>query len=364
MKRLILFGAAVVMLIGVAAGCEKKKEKTGIRVMTWNIYVGADLNVILEETNPEMIPVRVAQAWAEAQSTDFEARAEALADEIIKENPHLVGLQEVSTVYMQSPGDFLYGNPVQATDEELNFLDILLDELEERGASYSPVVISKGFDIEMPMLVDPITQQLDDIRLVDHEVLLARDDVEIGNTDDGLYETNLEIPFPGATITLQMGWVSADVEIDDQEFHFVSTHLETAGPTPYNPESWQALVQIVQATELIYNLSTVQLPIILVGDFNSDADGSTTLTYSNLLTVGFEDAWVEAGVTGTAHTCCQLSHLLNTTSELDRRIDYILFSDGFQVSSIKRVGADPEDRTTSGLWPSDHAGLSAIMRLP
>lgn len=362
MKRLILFGAAVAMLIGVAAGCEKKKEKTGIRVMTWNVYVGADLNVILEETDPEMIPIRVAQAWAEAQSTDFEERAEALADEIVRENPHLVGLQEVSTVYMQSPGDFLYGNPVQATDEELNFLDILIDELEERGASYSPVVISKGFDIEMPLAVS--LTQLDDIRLVDHEVLLARDDVQIGNTVAGHYETNLEIPFPGATITLQMGWVSADVEIDDQEFHFVSTHLETAGPTPYNPESWQALVQIVQATELIYNLSTVQLPIILVGDFNSDADGSTTLTYSNLLTAGFEDAWVEAGVTGTAHTCCQLSHLLNTTSELDRRIDYILFSDEFQVSSIKRVGADPEDRTTSVLWPSDHAGLSAIMRLP
>jgi len=364
MKRLILFGAAVAMLIVAAAGCDKDKEELGIRVMTWNVYVGADLNVVLEESNPEMIPVRVAQAWAEAQSTDFEARAVALADEIVRENPHLVGLQEISTIYMQSPGDFLIGNPVPASTEELNFLEILLDELDNRNASYSAVVISEGFDIELPMLVDPITQQLDDIRLVDHEVLLARDDVQIGNTVEGHYETNMEIPFPGATITVQMGWVSADVEIDNQEFHLVSTHLETAGPTPYDPESWQALVQVAQGAELILTLSTVQLPIILIGDFNSDADGSTTPTYSNLLTVGFEDAWVEAGVTGAAHTCCQLSHLLNTTSELDRRIDYILFSDGFTVSSIKRVGADPEDRTTSGLWPSDHAGLFAVMRLP
>jgi len=161
-----------------------------------------------------------------------------------------------------------------------------------------------------------------------------------------------------------MGWVSADVDIDGQEFGIVSTHLETADPTPYDPESRQAIVQVAQAAELIDTLSTVQQPIILIGDFNSDADGGTTPTYSSLLAAGFVDAWEEAGVTETAYTCCQLSDLLNTSSELDRRIDYILLSDGFVVLSIKRVGADAEDRTTSGLWPSDHAGLFARMRLP
>lgn len=357
MKHSLARLTACALMIGTV-GCEETPETPEIRVLTWNVYVGASLDAVLSETDPAMVPVRVAEAWAEFQSTDFAARAEALAEEIASERPDLVGLQEMSNIFLQSPGDYLNGNPYEASDEMANFLDTLLDELAERGMSYTAIAISDGYDIELPMLVHPDSLYLNDIRLQDHEVLLARDGVEVGITTENDYETNLLVQSIGGLVTMQRGWVSAEVEIGGQVFLFVSTHLETAENSP--------TVQEAQAAELISALSTVDLPIILVGDFNSDADGSTTGTYADLLAAGFMDAWLEGDPAESEYTCCQLSNLSNTSSGLDRRIDYILFSAGagFVVKDIVRVGEDPLDRTSSGLWPSDHAGLSAVFRLP
>jgi hypothetical protein len=62
------------------------------------------------------------------------------------------------------------------------------------------------------------------------------------------------------------------------------------------------------------------------------------------------------------------------TPELDERIDFVLLrspaGDG-EVSGERRgwvnmdiVGMRPADMTADGLWPSDHAGLTAVMKTP
>jgi hypothetical protein len=39
-----------------------------------------------------------------------------------------------------------------------------------------------------------------------------------------------------------------------------------------------------------------------------------------------------------------------------------MFSSGdFQAQAADRVGEEPADKTPSGLWPSDHAGVVARM---
>ncbi|RUA19318.1 MAG: hypothetical protein DSY83_00620, partial [Flavobacteriia bacterium] len=48
--------------------------------------------------------------------TNFRARAEAIADEIAASTPDVVGLQEVSTYYKQTPGDSLLQSSTPATD--------------------------------------------------------------------------------------------------------------------------------------------------------------------------------------------------------------------------------------------------------
>ncbi len=357
MKRILNIGLAVLLVSG-AVGCESDEGPENIKVMAWNIYVGADTDPIMLAQTVEEIPVEVAYALLDVFATNFLERVQAIVDEIAAEKPHLIGLQEVSIIRRQSPGDYLIGNPTEATEVLFHYLNTLLGALENRGLSYEAVAVSEVFDIEMPMITDPVAMTFDDVRLTDYDVLLARSDVEVGNIVEGQFINNHEITLPtGGTIKVIRGYVSANATIDGREFRIVSTHLETAEASP--------TVQEAQAGELISMLSSETLPVVLLGDLNSDADGSTTATIANLLAAGFVDAWIESGTTETEYTCCQVELLISNSSNLSRRIDYILLSDVFEVMKVNRVGADLEDRTTpNGMWPSDHAGVVATIRLP
>ncbi|MGB5301982.1 MAG: hypothetical protein WBP17_02400, partial [Gemmatimonadota bacterium] len=108
-----------VMLDAVRAG------SPALNVMTWNIYVGADLNQLLAG-DPARIACGVADVYGDVLATDFEERAVAIADQIERHRPHVIGLNEVSTF------DFLYG----FFHPDLVFLDILMDELQDRGLNY------------------------------------------------------------------------------------------------------------------------------------------------------------------------------------------------------------------------------------
>ena len=78
-----------------------------IKVMTRNVYVGTNFDQILAATPDDpMIPVYVAQAFALLKSTNIYERAQVLAREVKWIRPHLLGLQEMSTILYQSPGDF------------------------------------------------------------------------------------------------------------------------------------------------------------------------------------------------------------------------------------------------------------------
>ena len=74
--------------------------------MTRNIYIGADVDIVLDAETQEEIPALVAIAFEDLKSTNFPSRAAALAEEIEKTMPHMIGLQEVSTFYTRSPGHF------------------------------------------------------------------------------------------------------------------------------------------------------------------------------------------------------------------------------------------------------------------
>ena len=335
---------------------------SGVTVITRNLYVGADINPILGAPSLPAIPGLVAAAFEQVQATDFPERAEALADEISATEPHLVGLQEVSLIRIQSPGDFFIGNPVPATDVAFDYLAILLDALEARGLDYAAVAVSHGVDVELPSATG------DDIRLTDREVILARGDVDISNVEEENFAVNLTIQVGGPggpPLTILRGWVGVDATINHRTIRFVSTHLEPASIPPIVP------IQVAQANELIGVLAGVALPIIFVGDFNSAADGSTTPTYGILIDAGFVDAWSEARPRDPGFTCCQEPDLLNPTSVLDERIDLILVRDDFEQDNgivggvhVGVLGEEQGDRTPSGLWPSDHAGVLATLRLP
>jgi endonuclease/exonuclease/phosphatase family metal-dependent hydrolase len=342
---------ALALLAAALAACDDdgptgNGEPGAFTVMTRNIYVGTDIDILMM-TPPEQIPVVVAQLWAEIQATDFADRAEALADEIAEHQPHLVGLQEASLFRRQSPGDYLIGNPQDAEDVVLDHVDVLLAALADRGLTYSAVAISTGMDVEVPMAVSPT--ELDDMRLTDHEVILARSGVGIANVDERNFTVNHEIPL----LTILRGWVAVDATIGGNTVRFLSTHLE---PPEIVPD-----VQAAQAAEIMAELADETLPVVVVGDLNSNADGTSTTTYADFLAAGYSDAWGEIGW-HPGMTCCHDDNLQNPTTDFVKRIDYILYRGDLEVVSADVVGDDPAERTPAGLWASDHAGVVATLQ--
>jgi hypothetical protein len=54
---------------------------------------------------------------------------------------------------------------------------------------------------------------------------------------------------------------------------------------------------------------------------------------------------------------------LNSESALSRRVDLVLFHGNVKVQAVQIMGNSLEERTPSGFWPSDHAGLLAKLKL-
>ncbi|MFQ5678379.1 MAG: endonuclease/exonuclease/phosphatase family protein [Gemmatimonadota bacterium] len=377
MRRITIMLASLALFVGCdanstgpevrVAGDVARADPVGVRVLTRNVYVGDDIESVLAATNPALIPLLVAQSFADVQATNFFERAEALADEIHADAPHLVGLQEVSLFRLQSPGDFLIGNPQAAETVVLDYLQILLDALAARGLSYVVAATSTNFDFEVPMATPG---GLDDIRLTDFDVVLARSDVPISDAGSQNFAINLPVNLGGVPLLIRRGWAWADVTVNGRNVRFVNTHLEPATPGGVLiPELEQ--IQLAQLGELLGFLAGTSRPVILTGDFNSAADGSSTSTYAEVLESGFVDAWTIGRPRGDGFTANQDPDLANPASKLFQRIDFVFYRDAFTARrgrirgavQAKVVGGDPTDRTPSGLWPSDHAGVSVTLHL-
>ena len=90
--------------------------------------------------------------------------------------------------------------------------------------------------------------------------------------------------------------------------------------------------------------------------------GRRTATYSDLLSGGFTDAWSARWPRAAGLTCCQAEDLRNPTSTFDQRIDLVLVRGRAHVRHATVTGDDEADRTPDGLWPSDHAGVTATIQ--
>src|SRR4051812_8881776 len=103
--------------------------KRDLDVATFNLYVGADFASILalDPSDPayfNKLIAGVATAHSQALQSNFPARAEGVAEQIVRRGPDLVALQEVSLIRRQSPGDLIIGGTTPATDVELDYLAI------------------------------------------------------------------------------------------------------------------------------------------------------------------------------------------------------------------------------------------------
>lgn len=375
MQRRCWHFSLVTIALALAAGCdadrrsepgsESRGDSVLARVMTRNVYAGAPIERLFDSRLVAgEIPAAAAALWASVQATDFGERAVALAEEVARERPHLIGLQEVSAYLTQTPGDAAFGGTTPAADTALDFRRLLLSALAARGLDYVLVSASRNFDGELPTLDPNSPNSTTDIRLIDSDLILARGDIEVFNPQDGRFETSLNASIGGRPLPVRRGWASIDARIEGSTVRFLTTHLE--------PET-EPEIQIAQSRELLAAIDRLDrdhgaLPTILTGDLNSAADGSDTPTYGDMIAARFTDVW-DGG--GDGSTCCQASDLRNERSSLDKRYDLILVRGDIGTPTpmsrsrrfATRVGAEPGDRTPSGLWPSDHAGVVASVLL-
>ncbi len=353
-----------------------------IDVMTQNIYIGADLAPVLEaaqEGDQMAIASAVGQLWGEIHERDFPARAETFAAQIAQGQPALIGLQEVSqfvagNIYHPQ----LDGSRIEEpqTAETIDYLEILMGELGDQGLSYTVVATTYDFGGPFTALLDPTTFAFQDIQYVDRDVILARSDLPaaammLSNVQTGNFAASVPLNLGGTTVPILRGWNSVDVQLWGQDFRFVNTHLEDGNPLI--PAFGQ--VQEAQAAELVAagGPMDTQLPVILVGDFNSPADRTGTDSYSLLVDqAGFTDAWSVVHPGEPGYTWSQNDDLRGDPVTADpppegvqQRIDLILYRDGMLARSVDRVldPVTPNDPTTGPLWPSDHAGVAATISL-
>ena len=340
-----------------------------LTVMTRNLYVGADFAPVFDPAAPGGPIFQASLAWDDVKQNDFTRRAEALADEVAAARPDLIGLQEVDAFYSgPADGGPFGGQP--ATTVESDYLQILLGELGERGLHYGVVAEVKTYDGELPIFPDltrPLTpENMKDFRLIDRDVILARTDLpnsqmKLSNVRTGRYaaqETNaFTVPgFPPVVAESDVGWASVDVKARGKEFRFITTHL-----TP----TQTGTTQLAQAAELLAGPANTPMPVILVGDLNSPADGTGTASYANLIAAGFRDAWGDTHPHQLGYTYGH-AEILNDRADtvgFRWRIDYVLSRGDLAALAADVVGEEPADFDRHGIWASDHAGVVATLGL-
>ena len=350
LRRLAVLTVAAASLLAVAPATAPAKRQD-LKVMARNLYLGADVIKLATAQNREELERNATEVFQTVLNNDYPTRAKALAAEIAASKPDLVGLQE-ATIWRTGPKD----DPAPAADLVYDQTEVLLKELANLGQQYRVAVGRDWIDIE-----GPTTQQ--DVRFTQRDVVLVRraSRVKLGRTFRGGYREHFDVPTQAGLAQQLRGYVGVDGTLAGRKFRFATTHLEA-----YNPDIAEA-----QAQQLVSEpLKSKSRSTILVGDFNSDPSGSGTSdergverlpkAYRAILRAGFVNPMPRR------LTCCYAEDLRNSslveadgTPALDEWLDHIMVRPRMRVVRSRVVG----NRQVGGLWPSDHQGVAATIRL-
>lgn len=322
------------------------KNRNSIVVMTRNIYVGGNVDRLIEPGGD--LFQELFDTIEELQCTNFPERAVGLAKEIKQGCPHLVGLQEVSFIDIHLPD---YG-----FEFTLNYEDILMSTLDAMRLNYYIAGKVKNVEAVVPLDADNY------VSLTDYDVVLARNDVSTSRVEPWHYGASFNTG-PPLNVEVKRGYIAVDAKVGRKSYRFVNTHLE-----PFIPE-----VKMAQAMELMGHLAGETLPIILIGDLNAPAPDDDV--YKFIVNDNeYVDSWTRNLVrrNKNGYTAGYEPTLDDPNDTLEKRIDFILVKSHVWFVSHQVIGPviafvvgdEPKDMTPSGLWPSDHAGVIALLHIP
>jgi endonuclease/exonuclease/phosphatase family metal-dependent hydrolase len=347
----VIFSIVITLVFCQPASPQVNESDRELKVMTFSMNSGNDVSGLFTARTRAELAAKVGEAFTHVQAGNPPERIDAIATQIATAAPDIVGLQEVALWRVGAPLD-----PSPAETVAYDFIQILLDRLEAKGADYSAVSVQTYLDVELTGVFGP-TSALD-VRYTDRLAIIARTDLQtsrfqLESINTGSFATNTQVPLLGTLFTLTKGWVSADIKHRGKTYRFVTTHLGGL----FEP------VQIAQANELLQGPTNTTLPVILVGDFNSDAAAGGT-AYSLLLNGGLTDVWSSLKPNSSGFTWPLSGGTPSVILNPSKRLDLVLARGAISFSDIDVVGEEIADLTTpSGFRPSDHAGLVATLVL-
>ena len=364
--------AALIALTATATVAQA--APTTVKVMTRNLYLGADLGPGLKAANLQELVNGAGVIFNEVDANNFKVRAKGLAREILDTKPDLVGLQEAALWRTQPCSNSPL--PPSATTVRYDYVALLLAQLNRGARRYRAVVTKPEFDFEVWANTDanqataapgcPMGSEING-RLTMRDVILARTGVRTSKPRSGTFQTLLQVAPAGVKVDVTRGWTSIEARKGGKRFRFVNAHLEAfdnqpANHTNQNTDVGNGRIREAQARELTklqsaYNLSP--LTQIFLGDFNSDVKTEVkpgdSLAYRALRAAGL----VERGATRPL-SCCIESSTLKTSaggklSDFDHQVDHVMTDSPRKVRLVSTSVTGR--RPATGYWNSDHAGI-------
>ena len=395
-----LIATLAFLLVGVVISPAQASESE-FKVMTRNLYLGADVAIAMELL-PDF-PAATQFMWDQMRQTDFEKRSKLFVQEIKTEDPDVIGLQEAAKWYCKAG---IFSKPVTVFD----FVEILISDLSSAGLNYEIATSGKnqavnvGFEIApIPLLTSAQEYalfqslfgqpsaycgfEIADVLLVKKS--LSREILAVGTSE---YEAKYTI-IP-TVMSIYRGYSWADININQKPIRFVTTHLESSFSPDKKP------VAKIQADQLIEDLANTKIPIVLLGDFNSDPrdprggeslnpglqpsdnesclaqvsnpSGSSALGGCNAYWTIVQNEFIDAGpdaldptnytwglsalLTGPDSARAGAAKQLGNAAGFTDRLDYIFTKGEIQTTEVKIIG-----NSVIGPWASDHAGLVATL---
>lgn len=378
-RGVVLALVAILACLAFAGTVEAKQRGKAkghtVNVMTRNLYLGADLGPALASGSQAEFFEANGGIVRQVEATNFPVRARGLAKEILANKPDLVGLQEVA-LWREAPpsvGPILTGIP-SATTVKYDFLELLLKQLNRKKQLYKAVVVQDEFDFEAPANANGIpgdgpggTGLLANTevngRLTMRDVILQRlrSGVVVSKPRSANFANPLVVKVAGGTeVSVTRGWTSIDAKVrGSKKFRFVNSHLEA-----FDDESVYPSIRALQASELVApgGPATGRLPVVLLGDFNSDIKTEVkpgdSQAYRVLKRAGFRERRK-----ALPNTCCLSSYDLKSGSkkELNHTVDHVMTDTPKKIKLISSK-VTGRSKAKSGWWDSDHAGVFSSLR--
>jgi len=387
------------LLPGVADAAGKKKAKgTKLTVMSRNLYLGADLTPALQANTTDQAINAGGEIVNQVHATKFPSvRAASIAAEIKKRKPDIVGLQEAA-LWRTGPVNLAaaLGTPVatQIDPQGGDFLADLLSAVnsgskkasaakkgKKKGVRYTLAVVKPEFDFELPVNDDGNGSGLSGAdhneRLTMRDAILVRKGVGIkfSGATTGTFDTLLRVTLAGGvrTVDVTRGWAALNVKARGRSLHVVDAHLEAfdsqgSNTTNQGTTLGRGDIRAAQAAQLVTPqpngaVRTGKIPTILIGDMNSDDDtvqpNGDRNAYAALVAGGFTER-----STANPLSCCLNDPFLvggpNSINDFDHQVDHVLAN----RKKVKFVKGFVDGRApVNGLYPSDHAALTSVLKI-